>query len=165
MIEEVLAAFESRRPAGDHDAFVGAVGVLRQRRGFYIEVDVVADEEVEVAVLVVVEKGAAGVPAQSVLEEAGFFGDISERAVAIVAEERILPVVADEEIVPAIVVVVANAAGLAPAQRASPALSVTSVNVPSRLFLKRWQTGSWPLGKPSSRQPLTRKMSSQSSWS
>ncbi len=43
----------------------------------------------------------------------------------------------------AIVVVVADAAGLSPAGSCSrPEPLVTSVNVPSRLFLKRWQCGS-----------------------
>ena len=106
------------RPGGPQatcDALVGAVGVFGQRGGLEVEVDVVADEEVEVAVLVVVEEGAAGVPAQAVLEEAGLFGDVGEGAVAVVAVEGVLAVVADEEVVPAVVVVVADAAGLAPA--------------------------------------------------
>ena len=67
------------------------------------------------AVFVVVEKSAAGVPAQAILQQAGLFGDVGEGAVAVVAEQRVLAVVADEEIVPAVVVVVAHAAGLAPA--------------------------------------------------
>jgi hypothetical protein len=67
------------------------------------------------AVLVVVEEGTAGVPAEAGLQQAGFFGDLSKRAVAVVAEKGVLAVVADEKIVPAIVVVVADTAGLAPA--------------------------------------------------
>jgi hypothetical protein len=48
------------------------------------------------------------------LEEAGFSSDIGEGAVAIVTVKDILAVVTDEEIVPAVVVVVADAAALAP---------------------------------------------------
>ncbi len=47
--------------------------------------------------------------------EAGLGGDVGEGAVAVVAVEDILAVVADEEIVEAVVVVVADAAALAPA--------------------------------------------------
>ncbi len=49
------------------------------------------------------------------MEEAGFGGDVGEGAVAVVAVEDVLAVVTDEEIVPAVVVVVADAAALAPA--------------------------------------------------
>ena len=116
VVEDVLAAFEAGRSAGDLDALVGAARGFRQRGGLDVEVDVVGDEEIEVAVLVVVEKGAAGVPAQSwFCGQAGLRGDVGEGAVAVVAVEDVLAVVADEEIVPAIVVVVADAAALAPA--------------------------------------------------
>ena len=76
------------------------------------------------------------------------FGDVGEGAVAVVAIEGVLAVVGDEEVVVAVVVVVADAAGLAPTGAASrPEPLVTSVKVPSRLFLKRRQCGSWPFGK------------------
>ncbi len=56
---------QAGRAAGDLDALVGAAGGLGERRGLDVEVDVVGDEEVEMAVAVVVEEGAAGVPAES----------------------------------------------------------------------------------------------------
>ena len=49
------------------------------------------------------------------LDQAGLLRDIGEGSVAVVAVESVLSVVGDEEIVVAVVVVVANAAGLAPA--------------------------------------------------
>ena len=69
------------------------------------------------AVSVIVDPGAASVPARfrAGLEQAGAFRDIGERAVAIVVIENVLAVVGDEEIVIAVVVVVADAAGLSPA--------------------------------------------------
>ena len=69
------------------------------------------------AVFVVVDPRAAGVPARfgAGLEEAGAFGDIGEGSVAIVVIENVLAVVGDEQVVVAIVVVVADAAGLSPA--------------------------------------------------
>ena len=78
-----------------------------------IELDVVADEEIEVTVAVVVEERAASSPAALFLVEAGFVGDVSEGAVAVVVEENVVSPEAAEQIVPSIVVVVANAdAGL-----------------------------------------------------
>ncbi len=59
VVEDVLAALQAGRPAGDLDAFVGACAGLGKRRGLDIEVDVVGDEEIEVAVAIVVEEGAA----------------------------------------------------------------------------------------------------------
>ena len=83
---------------------------------FKIEVDVVGDEQVEVAVAIVIDKSAAGVPAsfRAGLNQSRLFGYIGERAVAVIAIERVLAVVSDEEIVVAVVVVIADAAGLAP---------------------------------------------------
>ena len=141
VIEDVFAALQAGRAAGHLDAFVGAAGGFGSGRGLEVEVDVVGDEEVEVAVPVVVEKCAAGVPARVRLKKACLLGHVGEGAVAVVAEEGVLAVVADEEIVPAIVVVVAYAEAWPQPQRASPAFTVTSVKVPSRLFLKRWQIG------------------------
>src|SRR5580704_800461 len=68
------------------------------------------------AVLVVVDPGAAGVPARfwAGLEEARALGDVGEGAIAVVVVENVLAVVGDEEIVVAVVVVVTDAAGLSP---------------------------------------------------
>ena len=122
MIEQVLAALQARRPAGHLDALVGTVGVLGQGRGLHVEVDVIAHKEIQVAVLVVVQKRAARVPAQPVLLKPGFPGHFGKRPVPVVAEQRVLPVVADEKVVPAVVVVVAHAARLAPARAPQPRL-------------------------------------------
>src|SRR5260370_41688058 len=66
------------------------------------------------AVAVVVEEGAAGVPAGLRLQQTGLLGDVGEGAIAVVAVEDVLAVVADKEIVPAIIVVIADAAALSP---------------------------------------------------
>jgi hypothetical protein len=58
-IEDVFAALQTRRTAGHLDAFVGTASGFGQRCGFDIEVNVVGNEEVEIAVAVVVEKGTA----------------------------------------------------------------------------------------------------------
>src|SRR5256885_12438191 len=78
-----------------------------------MEVDVIADEKIEMAIAVVVEKSAAGAPADFVVVKTGFFRDVGERAVAVVAEENVVAPESAEQIVPAVVVVVADAdAGL-----------------------------------------------------
>src|SRR5213593_3069109 len=67
------------------------------------------------AVAVVVDEGAAGVPAFAGAGDAGFFADVSERAIAVVVVEDILAKVGHEKIIEAIVVVIADADSLAPA--------------------------------------------------
>jgi hypothetical protein len=66
------------------------------------------------AIAVVVEERAAGVPPRLRLRQPRMRGHIGECAIAIVTKERVLSVVADKKIVEAIVVVVAHAAGLPP---------------------------------------------------
>ncbi len=69
------------------------------------------------AVAIIIDKCAAGIPARfrAGLQQARFFGHIGKRAIAIIVVERILAVVGDEQIVVAVVIVIAHAAGLAPA--------------------------------------------------
>ncbi len=92
MEQNVFAAFEPGGPQATSKPFVQTGTALGQRRGFRIEIDVVCDIEIEMAVAVVIEKGAAGVPAfqagRGAGGDAGFFRDIGERAVAIVVIER-----------------------------------------------------------------------------
>ena len=138
--QDVLAALQSRRTARHHDAFEQARAGLRQRRGLRIEIDVVGDEQVQMAVPVVIHERAAGVPAAlpvaGIGRDAGLSGDIGELAVAVVVPQRAIAPISDEQVVVAVVVIVADAAPLAPpGARRLPACSVTSVNVPSRLFL------------------------------
>jgi len=48
------------------------------------------------AILVVIQKGASGVPAQFILEKAGFLRNIREFTFAFVTIKSILPVVTDK---------------------------------------------------------------------
>ena len=115
MVQNIFPRRQPRRPACDDQAFVRAGARLRKRRGLQIEIDVVADEEVEVAIAIVIEESAAGVPTQLRLKQPGLGGRVGEGPIAVVVKERVLAVVADEEVVVAIVVVVAHAASLSPA--------------------------------------------------
>ncbi len=73
--------------------------------------------------------------ARTFFPKAGLLGHIGKRAISVVAVEAVLSEVGAEDIVEAIVVIVGDANAVGPANCPRPALSVTSVNVPSRLFL------------------------------
>ena len=78
-----------------------------------VELDVIADEQIKMAVPVVIEKGTAGAPAILLLVQACLASDIGERPVSVVVEEDVVAPETAEEIIPAVVVIVANAdAGL-----------------------------------------------------
>src|SRR5438105_7105149 len=72
-------------------------------------------EDVEVAVAVVIHKGATGGPACLLARYARFFAHVSEGAIAVVVVEGVLAVVGEEKIFETIVVVVAYANSLPPA--------------------------------------------------
>ena len=121
-------------------AFVKAGAGFRKRRGLRIEIDVVGDEQIEMAVLVIIHERAAGVPALLAVAgiggDARLFGDIGELAVAVVVPQDAIAPIGDEEVVVTVVIVVARRNSLGPSRYAPRRLSaVTSVNVPSRLFL------------------------------
>ena len=112
--EEIGVGGEASWAAHDGDALPLAE-VAHLDGGWFVGVerDVVADEEVEVSVAVVVEEGASRAPAALVGVEAGFARDVSECAVAVVVEEDVVSPETAEEVVPTVVVVVADAdAGL-----------------------------------------------------
>lgn len=114
MIKDVFSALKARRAASYLDSFVCATGGVRQRRGLDVEIDVVGDEEIEMPVAVIVEKGAAGVPTGFGLEESSRGYHIGEGSIAVIAVEGILAVIRNEEVIPSIVVVIADTAALAP---------------------------------------------------
>ena len=160
-IQQVLAARQSWRSARDRDALVPAQARVRRRRGREVEIDVVGDKQVQPAVAVDVEKGAAGAPSLPGRRQAARRRHLDERAAPGVVEQAVAPVVGHEQIVVAVVVVVADAGALTPSPLiAQPGGPVTSSKVPLPRFRYRCGRGSWPFGKPSSVVPLTRKMSS-----
>jgi hypothetical protein len=73
----------------------------RAGRGLQIEVDIVGDEQIEMAVAIVVDKSAAGVPAdlRPGLNQSAPARHVGKGAVAVVAVERVLAVVGDKQIV------------------------------------------------------------------
>ena len=88
----------------------------------------VVDEQIGIAVVVVVDPGAALGERLAVRGQAGHCRDFLELAVAQVAIEAVgLPLAGDEQIEPAVVVVIGPAGGVGIDGSSSPASSVTSV--------------------------------------
>ena len=116
--EYILAALQPRWSTRHQQTFVFTRTGFRQRRGLRIEVDVVRDEQVEMAVLVIVDERAPGVvalqPALCSRGDAGLRCDIYEFAVAQILPQRTIAPVCNEQIVPAVVIEITDAAAGAP---------------------------------------------------
>ena len=116
MVEDVGGVLEAARAAHDGHAFPDAAEALSGRGDLVeIEVDVVGDGDVELAVAIVVDEGAAGAPLLAGAGDPGFAGYLAKRAVALVVEEAVEAVSGDVDVVVSIVVVVADAGALSPA--------------------------------------------------
>ena len=122
VVEDVLAALQSRWAAGNHHALVETRTGFGDRRGGQVHIDVVGDEEVEAAIAIVIDEGAACVPAGAFACDAGLQADIGEGSVSVVVIEDVLTVISDKEIVPSIVVIVPDANALSPAGVGEPGL-------------------------------------------
>src|SRR5271169_4399493 len=66
------------------------------------------------AVAIVIDESAAGVPALAIRADAGFFRDVGKRSVSVVVEQNIFAERGDVNVVEAIVVVIADANALSP---------------------------------------------------
>ena len=113
-IEDVLPAGQSWRPAGHGQALVAAQPGFRDRRRRQVEIDVIGGEEIELAVAVVVEEGAAGAPAHAGRFQPRLFRGLRERPVASIAKEPVRAPERDEQVDPPVVVVIAGARALSP---------------------------------------------------
>ncbi len=147
VIEDVRVAGQSARAAHRRNAFPLAQRGLAafHRRFCGIELDVIADKKIEMAVAIVIDPGAARAPARFFAIQAGFFRHVGERAVAIVAKQNVVAPEAAEKIVPAVVVVIADAnAGLPSGARESgfrgdvgeSSVAIIFVEMRSRLFAR-----------------------------
>ena len=93
------------------------------RRVFQVEVDVVSNEQVEIAIAVVVGEGAARTVANAGDGKLSFFGDVLEGAVAAIAIERVVSLGSDQHVGMTIVVVIAGTDALAPTGLGEPGFS------------------------------------------
>ena len=71
---------------------------------------VAGDDEIELAIQIVVDERASCVPACLRRRESGGFGDVTERAIAFVVVENAVAVVGNEKVAAAIVIVIGGAA-------------------------------------------------------
>src|ERR1039458_6509830 len=98
---------QAARATVHRNALPVATGDLAGRRhGLEVKLQVVGDEQVQVAVAVVIHEGAAGSPSHSWREQTRFLGDIGEGAIPIIAVENVLTPVSDEDVVETIVIVI-----------------------------------------------------------
>ena len=112
--QNIFSAEKSRRSASDENSFVFARAGFGDGRGRQIEIDVVCDEKIEVAVAIVIDESAAGVPPFAVGGDAGFLRNVGERPVSVVVVQNIFTERSDVNIVEAVVVVIADANALSP---------------------------------------------------
>ncbi len=114
-VENVRRAAETTGAAHDGNTIPDASGSLaRRRRMGEVEVHVVGDGEVQLAVAVVIDEGTAGAPLFSCSSDAGLLGYLFEGAIALVMEETVFAVAGDVEVVESVVVIVPDADTLAP---------------------------------------------------
>ena len=111
------------RAAYDHNPLpLAALAAAGLRSFVQIEVDVVRDENIEVAVAVVIDKRAAGPPARAGDGKARGLGDIRESSSAQIPVETIVAVVSDQKVRMPVVVEIAYTGGLRPAGPRQPGL-------------------------------------------
>ncbi len=115
MVETIAGALETARAAVHWYAAILAEGADAERRQVvHVDVDIVGDDEIEVAVIVVITESRARSPAAGV-GDASFRGDIGKRSIVVVVVERGVVEAGDVDVFPAIVVVVADGHAVSPA--------------------------------------------------
>src|SRR5438477_4830075 len=114
MEEEIGVAGQAARAALYRDAAVFArLALAELRKVIEIDLHVAADEQIEMAIAIVVREPAPGRPAGC--RHAGLFGDIRERPVAVVVVQAISADRRHVEIFPAVAVDIRRADAHAPA--------------------------------------------------
>src|SRR3954470_4912910 len=115
VVQSALSACEATGTAKDTQAFPGAVRIGPRQRGvFQIELNVVGDEQIQVAVAIVIQKSAASAPLLACDGQSNLLGYVFEAAVTEVAVQDVMAEVSHEQIGKAVVIVVARAHALCP---------------------------------------------------
>ncbi len=148
VIEDIFRPRQAARAAHDGNTLPHAGRPLARRKsGGRIKVDVVGHDQIELAVAIIVDEGAARAPGFAAARDMRFFADVGERAIAIVVVENVFAVVRNIQIFEAVVVVIAHAHALTPTgvgQAGScgdigeRAVVIVAVEVACRSFA-RWQ--------------------------
>src|SRR6185503_7221856 len=74
-----------------------------------IEFQIISYEQVEFAIAVIIDEGAAGAPALSISKHSRLLRHITETTIAIISVENVLAPIRNEQIFIAVVVVISNA--------------------------------------------------------
>ena len=117
VIERHRLPFEASRAAGDRHTFpIAAALGARRRRILSFEIDIVGHHEIEISVAIVIDKRTSCAPTRFRLVKPTLLRFVAERTVSHIMQEHVVPPLADEEIHVAIVIRVAGAHPLRPAE-------------------------------------------------
>src|ERR1019366_1414504 len=117
-IKRVPSRRHTPRAAVHRNSLPGAIDVGAGFRSMLqIELNVVGDEEIEVPVAIIVDKGATGAPPGVIVPESCRSGDIGKRSVAIVSIQFVLSEVGAEQILETVVVIITDRHGRCPSCR------------------------------------------------
>src|SRR5688572_33482536 len=89
-----------------------ALALTKHRQVVDVEIDVGCDEEIEIAVMIVIDKEVPSGPARVVYSSC--VGNVSERTVAVVLQQMIRAEAGDVKIFEAVVIVIAGRGAHAP---------------------------------------------------
>src|SRR5689334_11878160 len=95
-------------------------GIARNRSRLRIKIEVIADEQIEPTVAIIIKEGTTRAPANLPLVKPGLLCYVRKGAVAVVLIEDIVPPIGHKEIVHPIVVVISDANALSPATPNKP---------------------------------------------
>src|ERR1700727_3029551 len=109
-VSRVSSGGQSARSALNRDALPIAIYVLaRHRRVLERETYIVGNEEIEVAIPIVVKETASRSPSRLIVQQPGGFRDVGKRSISIIAIKTVLPEAGAEDILKPVVVVVPDA--------------------------------------------------------
>ena len=133
VVKDIAIERQAARTATHRNAAIEAIWIgARFRCRGKIEFQIVGDEEIELAVVVVIDKRAASVISDTILSQVGRRRDVFKMTAACIAIENILAPVRDEEIGVAIVIVILPAHTPCPHPSCvRPRAAVTSRNLPA----------------------------------
>ena len=115
MIENIAVERKAARSTGHWQVAIPAIGVFARFRGTRkIKLEVIGDEQIQMAVVIIVQERAAGVVPHPILCQAGLGRDVLEAAPSPVAIQHVRAPVGDKQIRVAVIVEIARADALPP---------------------------------------------------
>src|ERR1700730_11276054 len=121
MIERIARALQ---PSGSalhrYPLELAGASFAELRQIIHIEIYIIGHEEIELAIVVIIDESGAGRPTR--IADASFLRNVAEGAVAIVSEQMVWSQAGHVDIVPAIVIVIANRYSHPPSDVTDPGL-------------------------------------------